>query len=192
MVVSYFITGSIKVGMAIGGFEVFTKMVLYYFHERVWFRYISLGRSTTATSQSPVSSSKFQVSSTKEAIGSKELDTSGKLPETRNQRQETNYKIVASRSHNNELTETFIEEKRNIHGDVELVPMGSSLKICLVAEGKAHVYPRLGPTMEWDTAAAHAIALAAGCTVLEYETNQPLMYNKENLLNPFFIVASGN
>ena len=70
--------------------------------------------------------------------------------------------------------------------------MGSSLKICLVAEGKADVYPRLGPTMEWDTAAAHAIALAAGCTVLEYESNTPLKYNKENLLNPFFVVASGN
>lgn len=107
-----------------------------------------------------------------------------------NQKLETIYKIVASRSHNNELTEAFIEEKRKIHGNVELVPMGSSLKICLVAEGRAHVYPRLGPTMEWDTAAAHAIALAAGCTVLEYETNQPLMYNKENLLNPFFVVEN--
>ncbi|MDB2589050.1 hypothetical protein N9Y33_04165 [Bacteroidia bacterium] len=130
------------------------------------------------------------------------MDTSGQLPEPRTQNPKTGtptpqhpntpYKIVASRSHNNELTEAFIEEKRMLHGDVELVPMGSSLKICLVAEGKADVYPRLGPTMEWDTAAAHAVALAAGCTVLEYKSNTPLKYNKENLLNPFFIVASGN
>ena len=103
----------------------------------------------------------------------------------------TPYKIVASRSHNNELTEAFIEEKHRLHGDVELVPMGSSLKICLVAEGKADVYPRLGPTMEWDTAAAHAVALAARCSVLEYESNTPLKYNKESLLNPFFIVERG-
>ena len=77
---------------------------------------------------------------------------------------------------------------REKHGDVELVSMGSSLKICLVAEGKADVYPRLGPTMEWDTAAAHAIALAAGCEVLEFDSNKPLVYNKENLLNPWFVV----
>jgi len=110
-------------------------------------------------------------------------------PETSDQKP---YRIVASRSHNNELTEAFIEEKRKEFGAVEIVPMGSSLKICLVAEGKADVYPRLGPTMEWDTAAAHAIALAAGCTVLEYESKTPLTYNKESLLNPFFVVASGN
>lgn len=99
------------------------------------------------------------------------------------------FKIVASRSHNSPETEAFIQEMRTQHGDVELVSMGSSLKICLVAEGTANVYPRLGPTMEWDTAAAHAIALAAGCTVLEHETQQELTYNKENLLNPWFIVT---
>ena len=115
-------------------------------------------------------------------------ETSDQKLATRNQKP---YRVVASRSHNNELTEAFIEEKRKEFGSVEIVPMGSSLKICLVAEGKADVYPRLGPTMEWDTAAAHAIALAAGCTVLEYESNTPLKYNKENLLNPFFVVESG-
>src|SRR6056300_331411 len=125
-----------------------------------------------------------------------ELDASGHWQlETRNHEPETSnhetYRIVASRSHNNELTEAFIEKKRMEHGEVEIVSMGSSLKICLVAEGKADVYPRLGPTMEWDTAAAHAVALAAGCTVLEYESNTPLQYNKENLLNPFFIVERG-
>ncbi len=124
-----------------------------------------------------------------DASGQWQLETINQEPETSNQKP---YRIVASRSHNNELTEAFIEEKRKDHSKVEIVPMGSSLKICLVAEGKADVYPRLGPTMEWDTAAAHAIALAAGCTVLEYESNTPLTYNKENLLNPFFVVASGN
>ena len=103
---------------------------------------------------------------------------------------ETPFKIVASRSHNSPETEAFIQEMRNLHGEVELVSMGSSLKICLVAEGSAHVYPRLGPTMEWDTAAAHTIALATGCTVLEHETQQELTYNKENLLNPWFVVTN--
>lgn len=98
------------------------------------------------------------------------------------------YKIVASRSHLSPETEQFVDQMRQQHGEVELVSMGSSLKICLVAEGKADVYPRLGPTMEWDTAAAHAIALAAGCEVIEFESNKPLIYNKENLLNPFFLV----
>jgi len=136
-----------------------------------------------------------------DASGKWQLETRNLQPETSNQNPKTDtpipqhpntpYKIVASRSHNNELTEAFIEEKRKEFGAVEIVPMGSSLKICLVAEGKADVYPRLGPTMEWDTAAAHAIALAAGCTVLEHESNTPLTYNKENLLNPFFIVERG-
>jgi 3'(2'), 5'-bisphosphate nucleotidase len=99
------------------------------------------------------------------------------------------FRIVASRSHNNEQTQEFIAKMEEKHKSVEIVSMGSSLKLCLVAEGKADVYPRLGPTMEWDTAAAHAIALAANCSVLEYNTQQPLTYNKENLLNPHFIVT---
>ena len=99
------------------------------------------------------------------------------------------FSIVASRSHNNEQTQEFIADMEEKHKSIEIVSMGSSLKLCLVAEGKADVYPRLGPTMEWDTAAAHAIALAANCSVLEYDTQQPLTYNKENLLNPHFIVT---
>ena len=74
---------------------------------------------------------------------------------------------------------------------VDIVPMGSSLKLCLVAEGLADCYPRLGPTMEWDTAAAQIILEEAGGKVLHADTQQPLRYNKENLLNPFFI-AYGN
>ena len=68
-----------------------------------------------------------------------------------------------------------------------LTPVGSSLKLCVVAEGKADLYPRLGPTMEWDTAAGHAVVEAAGGTVTRVD-GTPLEYNKENLLNPYFVV----
>lgn len=98
------------------------------------------------------------------------------------------FTVVASRSHNTPETEAFIEEKRKQHGEVNLISSGSSLKLCLVAEGKAQVYPRLAPTMEWDTAAGHAVAKFAGCTVYNYETKQEVVYNKENLLNPWFVV----
>jgi 3'(2'), 5'-bisphosphate nucleotidase len=98
------------------------------------------------------------------------------------------YTVVASRSHNTPETEAFIEEKRKEHGEVNLISSGSSLKLCLVAEGKAQVYPRLAPTMEWDTAAGHAVAKFAGCIVYNYETKQEVVYNKENLLNPWFVV----
>ena len=97
--------------------------------------------------------------------------------------------VVASRSHLSEETEQFVERMRSEHGEVELRSAGSSLKICLVAEGEADVYPRLAPTMEWDTAAGQAVAEAAGCSVKEAESGQPLRYNKEDLHNPYFIVA---
>lgn len=98
------------------------------------------------------------------------------------------YTIVASRSHNTPETEVFIEEKRKEHGVVDCVSSGSSIKLCLVAEGKANVYPRLAPTMEWDTAAGHAVAKFAGCKVYNWDTKNELEYNKENLLNPWFVV----
>ncbi len=96
--------------------------------------------------------------------------------------------VVASRSHMSKETEDFIEELKKKYGEVEMTSSGSSIKLCLVAEGSADVYPRLAPTMEWDTAAAHAVALAAGCEVVEYESGEPLRYNKEDLLNPWFVV----
>ena len=98
------------------------------------------------------------------------------------------YTVVASRSHNTAETESFIEEKRQQYGEVDCISSGSSIKLCLVAEGKANVYPRLAPTMEWDTAAGHAVAKFAGCVVYDYTTGKELQYNKENLLNPWFIV----
>ena len=95
---------------------------------------------------------------------------------------------VASRSHLSRETEAFINELRKEHPDLELVSSGSSLKICLVAEGRADIYPRHAPTMEWDTAAGDAIARAAGCKVVDAQTGLPLTYNKEDLHNPWFIV----
>jgi 3'(2'), 5'-bisphosphate nucleotidase len=96
--------------------------------------------------------------------------------------------IVGSRSHKTPELEAYVEEKRKAHGEVEFISAGSSLKICLVAEGRADVYPRLGPTMEWDTAAGQAIAENAAARVYQYSTSKPLIYNKEDLHNPWFIV----
>ncbi len=97
-------------------------------------------------------------------------------------------KIVASRSHLSKEVEEYIEEKRNHYDKVDCVSAGSSLKFCLVAEGIADVYPRLGPTMEWDTAAGQIIVEEAGGMVLD--NGEKLQYNKEVLRNPFFIVKS--
>ena len=102
------------------------------------------------------------------------------------------FTIIGSRSHASPELEAFVEEKRQEHGEVEFISAGSSLKLCLVAEGKADIYPRTGPTMEWDTAAGQAIAENAGCKVLQYDTSEPLIYNKENLLNPWFVVLRRN
>ena len=107
-------------------------------------------------------------------------------------------KIVASKSHLNDETKKFIEEltQKSEHGarSTELVSKGSSLKLVMVAEGSADIYPRMAPTMEWDTAAADAIVREAGKMTYRYDpesgtTNLELLkYNKEDLLNPWFIV----
>jgi 3'(2'), 5'-bisphosphate nucleotidase len=149
---------------------------------------LATGNWLLATSYWELATGNWQLATGQQPIVNSQQPTANSQQPTANSQQPI-FKIVASRSHNSPETEAFIEKMREIHGDVELVSMGSSLKICLVAEGKADAYPRLGPTMEWDTAAAHAIALAAGCTVLEHETQQELTYNKENLLNPWFIVT---
>lgn len=96
--------------------------------------------------------------------------------------------VVASRSHSTPETEDFIERLRQRYPKVELLSSGSSLKICLIAEGKADVYPRFAPTMEWDTAAGHAIVRAAGGEIWQANCQEPLHYNKEDLLNPWFVV----
>ncbi len=96
--------------------------------------------------------------------------------------------VVGSRSHMNDETLQFINKLESGGESVEIVSKGSSLKFCLVAEGKADIYPRFAPTMEWDTAAGQAICNAVGVEVINRETNGPLLYNKENLLNPWFLV----
>jgi len=96
-------------------------------------------------------------------------------------------KIVGSRSHLNEDTKKFISEIEK-ENKVEIVSKGSSLKFCLVAEGEAQIYPRYAPTMEWDTAAGQAICQAVGVKVIDQNTNEPLKYNKPNLLNSYFVV----
>ena len=97
--------------------------------------------------------------------------------------------VVASRSHLSPETEEYIADlRKKKRGGIELISRGSSMKICLVAEGEADVYPRFAPTMEWDTAAGHAIARAAGMEVYLSGKDEPLRYNKEDLLNPWFIV----
>ncbi len=97
--------------------------------------------------------------------------------------------IVASRSHMSPETEAYVAQQRACHPDVQLISSGSSIKICLVAEGRADAYPRFAPTMEWDTAAGDAIARATGCRVTDPQTGQPLRYNKKDLLNPWFLVS---
>ena len=96
--------------------------------------------------------------------------------------------IVGSRSHSTPELTAFVEEKRKEYGEVTLISAGSSLKFCLVAEGKADIYPRPGPTMEWDTAAGQAIAENAGRKVLIWGKKDPLRYNRQHLLNPWFVV----
>jgi 3'(2'), 5'-bisphosphate nucleotidase len=97
--------------------------------------------------------------------------------------------VVGSRSHMSQETLDFIEEFKKFGKDVEIVSKGSSLKFCLVAEGNADVYPRFAPTMEWDTAAGQAICNAVGIDVISKQTNKSLLYNKKNLLNPWFLAS---
>lgn len=99
-------------------------------------------------------------------------------------------RVVGSRSHMNQDTVDFIDSAKESYKDVAIVSKGSSLKFCLVAEGKADVYPRFAPTMEWDTAAGQAICKAVGLKVTAQDTQQELKYNKENLLNPYFLVSN--
>lgn len=98
--------------------------------------------------------------------------------------------VVASRSHITDETIKYIDNIRKQGQPVTTINSGSSLKICLVAEGTADVYPRFAPTMEWDTAAGHAIARAAGCEIYHVDEKTPLRYNKQILKNQWFIVKN--
>ncbi|MDP4285479.1 MAG: 3'(2'),5'-bisphosphate nucleotidase CysQ [Bacteroidota bacterium] len=94
-------------------------------------------------------------------------------------------RVVASRSHRDNATQAFLDQL----ADPQIVSMGSSLKFMLLVEGMADIYPRFAPTMEWDTAAAQAILSETGHSVISEDTKMPLTYNKENLLNPYFIAV---
>lgn len=113
-------------------------------------------------------------------------DRSGKIRRIRVAERKEVMRVVASKNHLNPETRAFIEKL----GEHELVQAGSSLKFCRIAEGHADIYPRLGPTCEWDTGAAHAVLMAAGGKVETLE-GKPLIYGKQDVLNPYF-VASGS
>lgn len=103
-------------------------------------------------------------------------------------REDNTYTVVASRSHRSAETETYLNALRDQHGDLNLISKGSSLKLCMVAEGTADCYPRFAPTMEWDTAAGQAICEHAGFQVMDWNTKEPMLYNREELLNAWFLV----
>ena len=109
-----------------------------------------------------------------------------KLPLHTNQHPKVRLHVVASKSHLSKETQEFIDHLET--KEIEQVSKGSSLKLCMVATGEADIYPRLAPTMEWDTAAADAVVREAGKMTYNFENKQPLLYNKENLLNSWFIV----
>jgi len=128
----------------------------------------------------------------KDSVLKEILKQSDRLPyyDTPSDTHDSQLVIVGSRSHPSKEFEAFVETMRKEHMKVEVISSGSSLKLCLVAEGMADIYPRLGPTMEWDTAAGQAIVEQANGSVLNYETGEPLQYNKKNLLNSWFIVKT--
>lgn len=132
------------------------------------------------------------------AIGSFRINSAGKnycneihhikLPVVFSER----YGIAASRSHFDEKTKQYTEALFKKYPEATIVNKGSSLKFCLLAEGSANIYPRFGTTMEWDTAAGHAILKHTGGIVREYNTTKELTYNKQDLRNPYFIAYSAN
>jgi len=109
-----------------------------------------------------------------------------RLPLQKNDTPQEKLSVVASKSHLSKETQNFIDALNT--KKIEQVSKGSSLKLCMVAEGVADIYPRLAPTMEWDTAAADAVVREAGKMTYQFEKEEPMLYNKENLLNPWFVV----
>lgn len=119
-----------------------------------------------------------------EETGAFDLDTIGALKEINvSEADNTALMIVASKSHRDQATEDYI----NKYSVKDSKSAGSSLKFCLVATGEADIYPRVGRTMEWDTAAGHAVLLGAGGQVVRFDDHSPLVYGKEDFANPFFI-----
>lgn len=102
---------------------------------------------------------------------------------------ERSFTVAVSRSHLSQPTTDYIEGLKAQHPGLQMIRIGSSLKFCLIAEGAADCYPRFGPIMEWDTAAGHALVKAVGKNVYSMDQKKEIVYNKENLRNPSFIVS---
>lgn len=132
----------------------------------------------------------FKLENAKSYFGFNEFeDLISKAKNLPDLKKERNFTAVGSRSHMSQETEDYINTFKNKYDKVDILSKGSSLKLCLIAEGLADVYPRFAPTMEWDIAAGHAIINGAGGNVMQANTKQELQYNKENLLNPWFIAS---
>lgn len=131
---------------------------------------------TTKTRHSPASAWRYDVEGSAHPVHSRAPDGTG-------------VRVMVSRSHSNVPTVKFIEALGREFGPVETIPRGSAIKSCLVADGTAHYYPRLGPTMWWDTAAAQAVLIAAGGEMLAENGGGPLRYGGENLGNPPFVAV---
>jgi len=122
-----------------------------------------------------------------EEIGSFDPATSGEMRPIKVASPDNNaLRVVASKSHRDQATDDYIGR----YSVIDSVSAGSSLKFCLVAAGEADFYPRIGPTMEWDTAAGHAVLSAAGGQVLDKTTHVPLAYGKPGFRNPFFLALA--
>ena len=111
-----------------------------------------------------------------------------KLPLNINKKVEESLTVVISHTKQPPELLEYIKKLESLTKKVEQISKGSSLKFCMVAEGKADIYPRFTPIREWDTAASHSILLEAGKDILQYENGEQVVYNKKNLLHPWFIV----
>jgi 3'(2'), 5'-bisphosphate nucleotidase len=112
-----------------------------------------------------------------------------KLPLAKTERP---FRVVSTKSHKNRETEKFLDNLKKEQPNLEIIGIGSSLKFCLIAEGSADLYPRFSNIMEWDTGAGDCIVREVGKSVLDFKNSKPLIYNKENLHNPFFIAKGHN
>ena len=105
------------------------------------------------------------------------------------EREDKTFTIAVSRSHMSTETQDYVQQMKDKHGEVNLISKGSSLKLCMVAEGQADCYPRFAPTMEWDTAAGQAICEQAGFKVIDFIKKEKMLYNRKELLNNWFLVT---
>ncbi|GAA0485399.1 3'(2'),5'-bisphosphate nucleotidase CysQ [Salinibacillus aidingensis] len=131
----------------------------------------------------------FKLEEASESKAENETDLVEQSEQLPNVKESDVINVVASRSHMSDDTQAFIDELKKGGQQVDVVSAGSSLKFCLVAEGKADYYPRYAPTMEWDTGAGQAIVEASGGTVLRHEDQERFYYNRENLRNGWFLVT---